>query len=168
VIGCCFKAVTFSNGCGATSDNLQMLAAILKQSLRKGSRLSYLATYEGMNTLFTRVLGSSRQEVDAVVVEKDTAVSKEGMELVKGIAALWLPLSANQAGQMVPQSDKSDTEAVRLARARALLAYASCGVQDAEERKQASLAMKLWLDSERSGPIRDILHETHASLVGAG
>lgn len=170
VIACCFKAVTFVGGGGATSDNLRRLMTILGRSLPKSSTLSYLATYEGIKILIRSLIDRSRQEVDDAVVERSMAISGEERESVKGIAtSLVLPISPLEAGRYVPLPEKSDTEAVRIARAQALLAYATFGFQhNPQEVEKASMAVKLWLNNERSSPVRDILHEANTFLLKQG
>jgi hypothetical protein len=168
VIACCFKAVTFSNGGGATSDNLRLLMTILGRSLPRGSKSSYVALYEGIETYFANFMDGSGQELDDNALKKSRVPSAEGVEFAKGIAALLLPVSPSESGRVSPSPDKSETEAVRMQRARALLTLASCGVQDVQEKEKATTAVNMWLSGERSGPVREILREAHASLVNQG
>jgi hypothetical protein len=133
---------------------------IVRKSLAKGSRLSHLATYEGIKTFVANLTARSRQEVESGEERRSMTISAEKMEMVKDVGVLLLPICPNDGGGFVPLPEHSNTETIRIARARALLAYASCGLQeDAPEKRSASLAVKTWLDSERSGPIRDILNE---------
>lgn len=166
MIACCFKAVTYASSDGATSDELRALMTILARSLPKGSKLSYMATYEGIQIFFADFMARSRPEVDSAVMA--FKFSAESMEFVRGMAALLLPVSANEKGRFLPLPENSNTEAVRTARARAVFTYASCGLQDAQEKETASMAVTTWLNSERSGPVRDILHEAHAFLLKQG
>jgi proteasome component ECM29 len=168
VITCCFKAVTFSNGGGATSDNLRLLMTILGRSLPRGSKSSYMALYEGIKTYFANFMDGPGLELDGEASKKSRALSAEGVEFAKGIAALLLPVSPNESGRVSPTPEKNETEAVRMERARALLTFASCGVQDVQEKEKASTAVNMWLNSERSGPVREILREAHSSLVNQG
>lgn len=164
MIVCCFKIVTFSNGSGITHNDMQMLMTILGRSLPKGSKLSSLVFYEAIKTFFTNLMDQSRQQLD-VGRTGDSAAISAGGELAEGIAAILLP---SEDGRFIPTPEQSNTEAVRLARSRALLAYISCGFRDQGHREKASMAVSLWLTSERSGQVRDILREAHDCLENRG
>ncbi len=64
--------------------------------------------------------------------------------------------------------ENSNTEDVRMARAQALLAYASSRLGDEQEKEKALTAVAGWLNNERSGQVRDVLHEAHASFLKQG
>ena len=127
-----------------------------------------MATYEGIKTLFANFMDSSLQQKDNMVVRGAMTISADpkGVKSVKDLAALLLPFSLNDDQRHLPSylRETSNTEPVRMARAQALLAYASCRFQDVQEKGKASMAVTVWLNNERSGPIRDVLHEAHAFL----
>lgn len=127
-----------------------------------------MATYEGISIFFAKSTHGREQEVDGVVVRKGIAISDEGMEFVKGMAALLLPSSSSDDCRFLPLPEKVDTEAIRIQRARALLTCLTCGFQDNAEKAKAVTVVKLWLNNERSGPVRDILHEAQAYLLTQG
>ena len=150
VIACCFKAVTYSCGDRATNGHMGLLITVIERSLARGSQLSYMSTYEGIRTLLSKIMDGSRQQGDTNVVGN----AKEN-------AGLVLPLLLSGT---IPPTEKLDTETVRMERARALLGYVSCGFPD----PKVSAAVELWLNNERSGPVRDILLEAHRALVRQG
>ncbi|KAF7513744.1 hypothetical protein GJ744_007795 [Endocarpon pusillum] len=168
VIACCFKAVPVPNGEGAQSDTLRMLITILERSLPIGSRLSYMATYEGIKTFFAKFTESSLHQENNMVVRGAMTITADARRVksIKDLAALLLPVSPNDGQRRLPRylPENSSTEAVRMARAQALLAYASCPFPDVQEKERTSMAVAAWLDNERSGPVRDVLHKAHASL----
>lgn len=111
-----------------------------------------MSTYEGIRTLLSKKVDGSRQEGDTNMV--GNAKEIDGLVLVR-------PLLLGGATGTIPATEKLDTESVRMERARAMLAYASCGFPD----PKASEAVDMWLNKERSGPIRDILLEARRKLV---
>ena len=141
---------------------------ILRRTLPKGSKLSYMAMYEGIKIFFANSMNESRPEVNGAAVGTSLAISDEGTGFVKELVGLLLPVSPSEGGQFLPVPEDSDTEAVRIARAGALLTYASHGFQDTRGREEASRAVSVWLDKERSRPVQAILHETHASFLKQG
>jgi hypothetical protein len=160
VIECSFSAVTHANSHDATSDESSGLMTIVRKSLVQGSRLSHLATYEGIQSFATNLRAQCAKEGEGVQLRGSVTVSAEKMEMLKDMGALLLPIRPDQGGGFVALPEHSNTETIRTARARALLAYASCApLEDVPEKELASLAVKTWLHSERSGPIRDILNE---------
>jgi hypothetical protein len=170
VIACSFNAVTFSNDGGVISEKLQSLMTIVNQSLRKGARLSCMATYEGIKTLFANFLDGSRPRIDAAVVGDGRVIPGDAMEMVKSIVALLLPISFNEGDRFDPIAEKDGTEAVRLERARAVLAFASSDVAQVQDdlKVKAVIAVNRWLNSERSGPVRDVLLEARSCLLDPG
>jgi len=141
---------------------------IVSKSLAKGSRLSHLATYEGIKTVIANFSARSRTEVEGGQVRRSVTFSAEQTEMVKGMGALLLPICPDHGDGFVALPEHSNTETIRMARARALLAYASCDPEDASEKELASPAVKTWLNSERSGPIRDILNEAQVHFQSNG
>jgi hypothetical protein len=93
-----------------------------------------MAAYEGIKMFFVHLMECSRQEMDGNLERNGMAISDEVGESVKGIAALLLPISASQDNRFFPTPENSNTETVRVARARAVLAYASCGFQDVQDK----------------------------------
>ena len=165
MIECCFKAVTFSTA--EMEENLQLLMTILRRSTPKGSTLSYLASYEGIKMFYANQRVEPRQENDSIAVKTQNARSDAEMEFDQGIAALLLHNwnSPTENDWYFPLAGNSNTESIRVARARAVLAFVlSADMKDTQEKTQALMAVKLWLKSERSGQVRDILHEAGACI----
>lgn len=127
-----------------------------------------MATYEGIQTFFAKFAESSLQQENKMVVRGAMTISADAREVksITDLAALLLPFSPHHGQRRLPPHlpENSSTEAVRMARAQALLAYASCPFQDVHELEKASVAVTAWLDNERSGPVCNVLHEAHASL----
>lgn len=96
-------------------------------------------------------------------------ISADGVKSLKDLAAVFL-ISSFGGSRQVPTDmpEKINTEGVRMARAQALLAYLSCRLQDEQEKEKASTTITVWLDNERSGQVRAVLHEAHASLMKQG
>jgi hypothetical protein len=169
VIECGFKVVTCSTGGEAPEEKSKFLMTILGKSLPKGNKLSYVAAYEGIKLFFAKITDESRRENGSAVVENRETLpwSEMGKEFELGVAALLLPNSPSendQSNRYFPIPENCNTEAVRVARARAVVAYLSC-VRDAQAKARALTAVKLWLKSERSGQVRDLLHEASAGIL---
>lgn len=136
-----------------------------------------MATYEGIKTFFAKLTESSPQQLEennmvvggAMTISAAISADAGRVKSIKDLAALLLPFSPDDGQRRLPPylPENSNTEAVRMARAQALVAYASCpiqDVQDVQEIEKASMAVTVWLGNERSGPVRNVLHEAHASL----
>ena len=97
-------------------------------------------------------------------------ISADGVKSLKDLAAVLFPFSSFGGSRQVPTDvpGNINTEGVRMARAQALLAYVSCRFQDEQEKEKASTTITVWLDNERSGQVRTVLHEAHASLLKQG
>lgn len=157
-------------------DNARLLISILGRSLPRGSKLTYMATYEGIKDFFTSCAEGFHEEqervqwtgerLDGGAAAVSRSFRKARSDLMKDLAAFLLD-NLNP-----PMLDKSEPETVRMARARALLAYASCQNHDnhngedvADDPKvQASTAVEIWLNSERSSSVRDLLHQVQTLL----
>jgi hypothetical protein len=168
VITCSFNAAAFAGPGGTTTENLRLLMTILKRSLPQTSRLGHTALYEGIRTILANSMEGSRQQVDGNVVENGMAISAERIEFGRGIAALLLQEVSPGPIRDSPIPGKNETESVRTHRAQAMLAYASSHLHDQNDREKATMEVNLWLNGERSGPVREILHEALASLSKQG
>jgi hypothetical protein len=155
---------------------VRLLISILGRSLPRGSKLTYLAAYEGIKEFFISCAEGFHEEqervqwtgerIDGEAAAVSQSSSKSRSELMKAIAAFLLD------NRNPPKLNQSEPETVRMARARALLAYACCllhvdrnGLDVTEDPKsQASTAVELWLQGERSSSVRDLLQQVQTRL----
>lgn len=144
----------------ATLKNLQLLMTILRRALADSSSLSYMAMYEGIKIFFNHLMDSQA----SIEWREKMATSEGWREFVKGIVGLLLSISAEDDERFLPIPEKSNTERIRMERARALQAYVASGMGDAEDKQKTSAAVKLWLNNERSGPVRDVLFKLQHML----
>ena len=163
VIECSFKAVTVSKNGEILEANSKLLMPILGQSLSKGSKLSFMAAYEGIAAFYANRTKETRRENGDTANDYRKSPPQVGKEFDMDIAALLLPKSPSATDRHIPIPENRNTETMRMARARALVACLPW-IEDAQEKARASEAVKLWLENERSGHVRDILHEASAGI----